>query len=208
MLVRIATALAALSAAFPLAAQTAAPPAAPATVAPAPQADLVRVALETEQGRIVLALDRGRAPATVANFLRYVDAHRFDGISFYRAMPYGEPGNGMIQSGITDPAKLYPPIAFESTAQTGLHHDAGAISMAMTTPGSARATFFILAGPIPGFDAKPGDPGFAAFGHVVEGLDVVKAILAGPIDPTKGDAYFKGQMLAHPVKVLKATRLP
>lgn len=212
MIIRFAFAFS-LLAATSLAAQVPSPaaPAAPTAAASAP-ADLVRVRMDTEKGPIVLALDRGHAPLTVANFLRYVDAHRFDGIAFYRAMPYGEPGNGLIQSGITDPARLFPPVRHEPTSVTGIHHDAGAISMARTAPGTARATFFILAGPIPGFDAGTGqagdDQGFAAFGHVVEGMAVVKAILADPVDPTRGEPAMRGQMLARPVRIIKVSRAP
>lgn len=207
MTVRIALLLSALLA-TPALAQT--PPVAPPAVAP--KDDLVKVALETDKGRIVLALDRARAPVTTANFLRYVDAKRFDGITFYRAMPYGK-GGGLIQGGITRDARLlYPPIEHEPTSKTGLKHVEGAISMARLAPGSARADFFILSGPIPAFDAdssKPGDNlGFAVFGRVVEGMEVVKAILTSPVDPAKGDGAMKGQMLAEPVKVTSARRVP
>jgi peptidyl-prolyl cis-trans isomerase A (cyclophilin A) len=91
---------------------------------------------------------------------------------------------------------------------TRVHNDAGAIAMANIGPGTARADFFILASPIPAFDAKPGAPGFAAFGHVVEGMEVVKAILAAPTDPAKGVGPMKGQMLARPVVIRTARRLP
>ena len=196
MIKRIALFLSALAAA-PASAQTPAPP-----VAAVPQSDLVRVALDTDKGRILLALDRGKAPVTTANFLRYVDARRFDGITFYRAMPYGT-GNGLIQAGITKDAKLlYPPIAHEPPSQTGLKMEAGAIAMANAGPGTARSDFFILAGPITTF----GD-GFAVFGRVVEGLDIVKAILAAPVDMAKGPESMKGQMLAEPVVVKTARRV-
>ena len=198
---RIALLLSALIA-TPLAAQPAVPPA-----AEAPKDDLVRVALDTEKGRIVLALDRGRAPATVANFLRYVDAKRFDGITFYRAMPYGT-GGGLVQAGITKDARLqFPPVKHEPTSQTGLKHEEGAISMANAGPGTARSDFFILAGAMLGLDATAANPGFAVFGRVVEGMEVVKAILAAPTDPNKGDASMKGQMIAQPVVIRTAKRL-
>jgi peptidyl-prolyl cis-trans isomerase A (cyclophilin A) len=178
------------------------------TVAPAPQDDLVRVALDTAAGRIVLALDRGRAPVTTANFLRYVDAKRFDGIEFYRAMPYGAAGTGLIQGGITKNARLlYPPIAHEPTTATGLSHVAGTIAMANAGPGTARADFFILASDIPALNASATSPGFAVFGRVVEGMDVVKTILAAPIDPAKGADVMKGQMIASPVPIRTARRV-
>ena len=182
--------------AAPAAAQTA-----PATIAP--KDDLVRVALDTPRGRIVLALDRGRAPLTVANFLHYVDSGKLNGESFYRAMPYGE--GGLIQGGITsDARKLAKPVAFESTVKTGLGHTAGAVSMAALAPGQAQADFFILTTDIPAFD---GDSGFAVFGRVVEGMEVVKAILAAPVSPTRGEGSMKGQMLEPVVRIAKAARL-
>ena len=206
MLTRIIIGLSAL-AATPLAAQTTAP--AP-TQAPAPKEDLVPVAIDTSLGRIVVALDRGRAPITTANFLHYVDTHRFDGQNFYRAM-HMEGGGGLIQGGITtDVRKLYPPIAHEPTTQTGLHNVTGAISMANAGPGTAKADFFILMSDMPGLDAggPGGDPnGFAAFGHVIEGMDVAQKIWNAPVSATKGEGAMKGQMLDPPVKIIKAERV-
>jgi peptidyl-prolyl cis-trans isomerase A (cyclophilin A) len=196
---------AALLAAASVPALSQAAPAAPAA-AQAPQAELVPVAIETSAGRIVVALDKTHAPVTTANFLRYVDAHRFDGEKFYRAMDVGD--GGLIQGGITsDARKLYPPIAHEPTTETGLKNVAGAISMANGGPGTARADFFILASDIPALDDTADRPGFAVFGHVVEGMDVVKAILASPVSPTKGEGAMKGQMLEPPVKIVKAERV-
>ena len=115
---------------------------------------------------------------------------------------------GLIQGGITsDARKLYPPIAHEPTTETGLKNVAGAISMANGGPGTARADFFILASDIPALDDTADRPGFAVFGHVVEGMDVVKAILASPVSPTKGEGAMKGQMLDPPVKILKMERV-
>ena len=195
---RIAFALSALLLASPLPAQTA---------APAPATDTVKVALDTSAGRIVLELDKAHAPITTANFLRYVDAGRFNGESFYRAMKFADGGGivqgGIIQGGITsDARKLYPAIEHEPVAKTGIKHVAGTVSMAAFSPGTARADFFILASDIPSFDAS-----FAAFGHVVEGMDVVKAIQASPTSPTKGEGVMKGQMLDPVVKIVKASRL-
>ena len=196
--------------AVPPAAQTAAP----AAQAPVPKEDLVPVALDTSLGRIVVALDRGRAPITTANFLHYVDTHRLDGQNFYRAMHMsdGKGGDGgLIQGGITtDARKLYPPIAHEPTTQTGIHNIAGTISMANSGAGTAKADFFILLSDMPGLDANgPGGDatGFAAFGHVVEGMDVVKKIFDSPVSPTLGAGAMKGQMLEPKIKIIKAARL-
>ena len=171
---------------------------------PVATSDVVPVAIDTSLGRIVIGLDRLHAPITAANFLAYVDAHKYDGETFYRAMPYGD-GGGLIQGGISsDARKLNKPIAFESTNATGLSNVTGAIAMAAPAPGQAQAAFFILTTDIPGFD---GPDGYAAFGRVIEGMDVVKAIFAAPVSPTKGDGPMKGQMLDPPVKILKAARL-
>ncbi len=196
----ILAALAACLAAAPALAQPA-----PA-VATAPKDDLVHVRIETAAGAIVVALDRGHAPLTVANFLAYVDGHKFDGEAFYRAMPYG--AGGLIQGGVTsDARKLRPPVAHESTTTTGLKNLAGSLVMARLEPGSARSDFFILTTDVPAFDASASDPGFAVFGRVTEGMEVVKAIFAAPRSPTKGVGVMKGQMLDPPVRIVKAARV-
>ena len=193
-----------LACAAPVGAQTPAQPGPPAQAA---KDDLVRVALVTSAGRIVIALDRGRAPLTTANFLSYVDSGKFNGESIYRAMPYGD--GGLIQGGITsDATKLGRPVEHESTSKTGLKHVAGSVSMANLGPGTAKADFFILTTDIPAFDASGSDQGFAVFGRVVEGMDVVKKILASPVSPTKGDGAMQGQMLEPAVKIMKAERSP
>jgi peptidyl-prolyl cis-trans isomerase A (cyclophilin A) len=198
MLTRFAILLAAFS--VPTLAQTTP---ADLTGPPVAASDVVPVAIDTSAGRIVVALDRLHAPLTTNNFLAYVDAKKFDGESFYRAMPYGD--GGLIQGGITtDGRKLNPPVAFESSDKTGIHNKAGAIAMAALAPGKAQADFFIETVDIPAFD---GPNGFAAFGQVVEGMDVVKKILASPVSATKGDGAMKGQMLDPVVKILKVRRL-
>lgn len=205
MFIRIALLLSAF-AAGPLLAQ---PPAAASPVQTPAQEDLVPVAIDTSLGRIVVALDRGRAPITTANFLHYVDSHRFDGETFYRAMH--SPGSGLIQGGVrSDIRKLFAPIADEPTTTTGLHNVAGAISMARLEPNSAQADFFILTTDMRGLDAgAPGGDadGFAVFGHVIEGMDVVGKIYNSPISPTKGEGAMKGEMLDPPVKIIKVARV-
>lgn len=180
-------------------------PTAPPSVSALKPADLVRVVLNTAEGPITLELDRGRAPLTTANFLRYLDAKRLDGVTFYRAMRIG-PDGGLIQGGVRDPARFFPPVAHEPTSVTGLRHGDGVVSLARGKPGTARADFFITVGPVPSLDASAADPGFAAFGRVVESMDVVRRILAAPTSPTEGEGVMRGQMLAAPVKVVTARR--
>lgn len=179
----------------------------------AAQTALPHVALETDAGTITIRLEAEKAPATVANFLRYVDQKRLDGTSFYRAMLIGDPGNfGLIQGGVKgDPKRLLPPVKHEPTTQTGLSNTNGAISMARAAPGSATADFFIILGDLSSLDAKTegeGDiAGFAPFGQVVEGMDVVRTIQSAPTSPTLGEGAMKGQMLAKPITIKAAKRV-
>ena len=181
---------------------------------PAPPADVVRVRLTTDAGAIVLALDGRRAPVTTANFLRYVDQHGFDGTSFYRAArTRGATGRGFVQGGIRRNAmRTLGQIAHEPTSRTGLRHVDGTISMARLEPGTAMGDFFITVGPMPSMDADPrrrGDnQGFAAFGRVVEGMDVVRRILAAPTAANAGAGAMRGQMIERPVMILSARREP
>ena len=172
--------------------------------------------LTTELGPIELELDTKRAPITTRNFVRYVDQRRFDGITFYRAMKlaWGEQPNGLIQAGTRgDPRRDLPPIAHETTDQTGILHKAGSISMARWAPGTARGDFSILLSDMPGLDADPksADPetraGYTAFGRVTAGMDIVRQIFDAPISPTLGEGAMRGQMIAKPVKVLTARRV-
>ena len=204
-------ALAALS----LALVAAAPPRRPAPP-PAPLPDNVRVAMVTELGTITLDLDHKRAPVTTRNFVTYAEQRRFDGIVFYRAMrlSWGEQPNGLIQTGTRgDPRRELPAIAHEPTSQTGVLHKAGSISMARWAPGTAKGDFSILLSDMPGLDADPasGNPelqaGFAAFGYVVSGMDVVRKIWDQPLSTTAGQGVMKGQMLERPVRVLTVRRV-
>jgi peptidyl-prolyl cis-trans isomerase A (cyclophilin A) len=200
MRTRIILAALALTAAFPAIAQSPM-----GILAPSPKDDLVRVALDTEKGRIVLALDRRRAPITTANFLAYVDKKLLAGETFYRAFKYGD--GGIVQGGARSAGKQLPTIKHEPTSQTGLSNKAWTIAMANGGAGTAGSDFFIMTTDIPAFDAKGSDIGFAAFGKVVEGQEVVKAILASPVSPTKGEGSMRGQMLEPAVKIVKAERI-
>lgn len=197
-----------LSAAPAPAQRTAAPPG----QVSAPRPGTARVALQTSKGVILLELDGRRAPITTANFLRYVDQRKLDGAVFFRAArTRGATDRGFIQGGVRRPYIFQlPPIAHEPTTRTGLRHVDGTISMARTAPGTARSNFFITVGAQPGMDAdprKPGDNlGFAAFGRVIGGMDVVRAILAAPTVANAGRGAMKGQMLTATVPILAARR--
>lgn len=179
----------------------------------APQADKVRVRLDTDAGPITLELDARNAPVTTANFLAYVDQGRLDGTSFYRASrTRGAEERGFIQGGIQrNYRRMLAPIAHEPTSTTGIRHEAGTISMARTTPGTAMGEFFITASAMPSMDAGGSDvgdgQGYAAFGRVVEGMDVVRGILAAPTVAEAGRGAMRGQMLEQPVRIVKAERV-
>lgn len=218
-MIRSALAAALLLFAAPLLAQeTPATPPAPeqaATEQAAPQYKTVLVKMDTADGPIILELETERAPITSANFLKYVDQKKFDGATFYRAynVPGWEGKLGLIQGGAkSDPKRVLPPIPHEPTTKTGLSHKEGAISMARGSPGSAQGDFFIILGDLSSLDANPaakGDnQGFAVFGRVVEGMDVVKKILSAPVSTTEGVGAMKGQMIEKPIPIRTARRQP
>ena len=214
--------LATLSLAMPLSAQDIAgeapQPASSASVTYSPiepEPAKTNVVIVTSMGEITVALETERAPITAGNFLRYADENRFDGTVCYRAMhlKWGEPPNGLLQCGTqNDPKRILPPIAHESTLSTGLRHYDGALSMARFDPGTATGDFSIMIRDQFGLDADPKaeDPsvqeGFAVFGYVIEGMEVVRAIHAAEIDPDKGEGWLKGQMLANPVRIIDVRR--
>jgi len=184
----------------------------PGLAAPAPlQAKpLPRVRLETSAGPIVIEVEIEKAPITAANFLKYVDEQRFDGTTFYRAMQ-AAPGQGLIQGGTNnDPARILAPIAHEPTTVTGLSHVDGAVSMARYDPGTATGDFFVSVGSTPSYDAGRSFSidayGFAVFGRVIEGMDVVRAILIAPKSPTEGEGFMRGQMLEPKITISRAWR--
>lgn len=195
-----------LVAGAPVAAQTQLPIPTPAPAVPAPAAAREQVVLHTTAGDIIIALEPN-APVTAANFLRYVAEKRFDGTDFYRSMVLG-PNVGLIQGGTQNaPERILPPIAHEPTNETRLSHTDGAVSMARNEPGSATGDFFIIVGNVSTLDANrsaPGDPGFAVFGRVVQGMDVVRQILAAPKSPTEGEGFMVGQMLEPRIRILSA----
>ncbi len=181
--------------------------------APVVDPSLPRVAIETSAGRFVVAVEVVKAPITAANFLRYVDQKRLDGVVFYRSVKVAEQF-GFVQFGVdNDPKRVLPPIAHEPTTQTGLPHIDGTLSLARLAPGSGQGDFTISVGDQFGLDADPkqaGDNlGYATFGRVVEGMDVVLKIFDAPVSPTKTQrGAFKGEVPETPVTVIAARRLP
>jgi len=146
-----------------------------------------QVVIHTELGEIHVALDLENAPVTSANFLRYVDAGLFDSACFYRVVrPDNQPKDSIriavIQGGRYEEEETggFPPIAHETTEMTRIRHLSGAISMARWTPGTATSEFFICVGDQPELDyggkRNPDGQGFASFGQVTKGMDVVMKI--------------------------------
>lgn len=151
----------------------------------------VHLLMRTDLGDIHLAVDTLRAPITAANFLRYTDAHLYRGGTFYRSVRMDNQPNDsirieVIQGGMdrTRREDAFPTIPLESTDDTGIRHANGILSMARSAPNSARAEFFITIGDQPSLDAggarNPDGLGFAAFGRVLAGMDVVRTIQTRP----------------------------
>ncbi len=162
-----------------------------------------QVVMKTPYGDIVVEIYADKAPVTAANFLRYVDANRYKDAVFYRVVtPDNQPHNKVkievIQGGLLreDHPAMLPPIPHETTAMTGLRHLDGTLSMARDKPGTASSEFFICVGDQPELDygghRNPDGQGFAAFGRVIRGMEVVRKIQHLPE---------KNQMLVHPVKI-------
>jgi len=172
-------------------------------------APLPKVAIVTSEGTITAVLEAKKAPITTANFLRYVDAHRFDGTTFYRAARSKSfAGRGLIQGGIDhNIPKSFLPIKHEPTSRTGLRHVDGTLSMARNEVGSAMGDFFITLGPAPDLDARGSYAGYAAFGHVLSGMNVAKRILAKPTFPGGWDIDTMNQTIRQPVKIIMVKRI-
>lgn len=166
-----------------------------------------KIIIKTELGDIHATIDIKRAPVTSSNFLRYIDARLFDSACFYRVVRTdNQPDNNVlievIQGGrYEEEERGFPPIAHETTAMTGIRHRNTTISMARAEPGSATSEFFICVGDQPGLDyggrRNPDLQGFAAFGRVKKGMDVVKKIHSLNVP---------GQYLDKPVVILEIVR--
>ena len=169
------------------------------------------IKIETNFGNIVVELYPGKAPKTVASFLSYVDSGYYNNSSFYRVLKEeDQPSNAfkseLIQGGIWQSQYKkqlsLPGIPHETTKQTGVLHKDGAISLARTAPGTANTEFFIVIGDQPAYDyggaANPDRQGFAAFGKVIKGMDVVKQIHEQPDNQTS---------FTPPLKIINIVRL-
>jgi peptidyl-prolyl cis-trans isomerase A (cyclophilin A) len=175
----------------------------------------VEVLMSTSVGDIRIELYPDRAPVTVSNFLALVDGKHLDDGTFYRvvspANDNGSPVISVIQGGIGDREGPFAPIAHETTADTGLLHVDGAISMARAGPGTATTEFFICIGDQPALDfgatRNPDRQGFAVFGRVVDGMKVVRAIHKSPANAPTDNEYIKGQLLSEPVIVRSVRRV-
>jgi peptidyl-prolyl cis-trans isomerase A (cyclophilin A) len=176
-----------------------------------------RVRVQTELGDIVIELDPKRAPNTTANFLKYVDAGHYDGGTFHRTVkmdnqPESPVKIEVIQAGVAaDKAKEgFPSIALERTSVTGILHKDGVVSMARGAPDSATSGWFITINDQPSLDfggaRNPDGQGFAAFGRVVSGMDVVRKIQGAP-SSTNRTTNTEAQRLTPPIKILKVARL-
>ena len=182
---------------------------------PARATALVQVEFVLASGRIGIAVDAARAPLSSADFLRYVDARRYDGGAFTRVV---RPGNdhgrvpiAVVQGGARPGSGGFGAIAHESTKLTGLRHLDGVVSLPRDGVGSASgAEFFVCIGDQPALDFAGGrnadGQGFAAFARVVRGMELVRAIWRMDAGGASADAYTAGQMLRHPVSILSARR--
>ena len=187
-----------------------------ATTYAAPPNQSVRATLDTELGAITVEVFPKLAPLSACDFLAYVDEGRYRGASFYRVVrednDRGSPKIDVIQGGLQDGAPQRPPIAHETTQQTGLKHTNGTLSLARGAVGTGgAAAFFIVLGSQPSLDFggtrnKDGQ-GFAAFGRVIAGMEIVERIHRMKGDAPTDDAYLRGQLLAKPVMILGAQRL-
>lgn len=174
----------------------------------AQEGGLVRVVISTDFGDIEVDIDTENAPGTSANFLRYVDAGHYDGGQFHRTVTMDNQPNDtvrieVIQASVNEEfgEQGFDPIPMERTSVTGLRHVDGAISMARGQPDSATSSFFFCINDQPSLDfggnRNPDLQGFAAFGQVVSGMDVVRTIQGQP---------YEEQTLTPPVRIISVRR--
>jgi len=190
-----------------------------AVFATAGATETVTVVMSTSAGDVEIEIYPEAAPVTVANFLEYVDGNIFRHGSIYRVVRMDNQAQNnikieVIQGGLGDAEAdfAFEPIAHETTETTGILHTDGVISMARLEPGTATSEFFICVNNQPELDfggqRNPDGQGFAAFGKVVKGMDVVRNIQNMNTDPPpEGELeYTSGQMLLDPVVILGIRR--
>lgn len=188
-----------------------------ATALVSTQSKNVRVRVQTELGDIIIEVDPVKAPGTTANFLKYVDGGHYDGGTFHRTVkmdnqPESTVKIEVIQAGVNpDRAKEgFPPIPLERTSVTGLLHKDGVVSMARGGADSATSGWFICINDQPSLDfggnRNPDGQGFAAFGRVVSGMDVVRKIQNAPSSADR-KTNTEAQKLTPPIKILKTARI-
>jgi len=168
--------------------------------------------MTTDKGTISIKMNPKKAPITCENFMKYVTAGKYDGAKFYRTVRMNNQADKnvkieVIQAGLqNDTTGNFPAIVHETTKMTSLKHLNGTVSMARTKPGSATSEFFICINDQPELDfagkRNPDGQGFAAFGTVISGMEVVKKIQAGKT----GEAEFS-QTLELPVRIIKIKKL-
>jgi peptidyl-prolyl cis-trans isomerase A (cyclophilin A) len=165
---------------------------------------------------MVVEVDLKHAPISAGEFLRYVDAGLYNGGAFYRVVRTDDDQSSsridVVQGGLTALEHALPPVRHESTVQTGIRHRDGTISLARRELGTASgAKFFICIGDQPALDfggkRNADGQGFAAFGRVVKGMEVVRKIYKQKVDPNSGIGPTKGQLLTDPVIIRSASRL-
>jgi peptidyl-prolyl cis-trans isomerase A (cyclophilin A) len=172
------------------------------------------VRIVTSAGEIIVVVDTDHAPVSAGNFLEYADRKLYDGGQFYRSVHPENDSNpvkiSVLQGGIGDRDKALPPIAHETTQQTGIRHLDGTLSVGRREPGTGTAAaFFICIGDQPGLDfggkRNPDGLGFAAFGRVTKGMEIVREIW---MRPTAGsDGSIGAQILAAPVPIETVRRV-
>jgi len=167
-----------------------------------------KVLIKSEWGEIAVEICQDKAPVTAANFLKYVDAKLYDGSIFHRTVTLdNQPNNAIkievIQGGQLGPEKDFPAIKLERTSVTRIKHLDGVISMARGGPDTATSSFFFCINDQPELDfggkRNADGQGFAAFGRVIAGMEVIRKIHKQPAD---------GQDLKPPVKILSIARIP
>lgn len=171
------------------------------------------VRLQTTRGTIDIEVYPDRAPLSAGQFLQCVRLGHYDGGTFWRAVradnDRGCPPIEVVQAAVAEGSTPLVPLAHEPTSLTGLRHRDGTVSLARAEPGTATAAaFFICLGDQPALDEgglrNRDGLGFAAFGRVLQGMEVVRAIIQGTTLADAPVEYVRGQVLATPVRIERA----